>query len=214
MGLQLLVKGGWLMIPILICSFFSLMIIIERLLFYIFGISLKYNFSEIKKRIFESVRQDRISEAIEICENNPFYLANILKIGLQHYEEPKEIIKEAMEDASLYEIPKLEKNLHFLSTFAHISPLLGLLGTVVGLVKCFSAIKETAVNAGVVNPSVLAQGIEEALFTTVFGLSVAIPSYLAYNYFVHKVNLYILESERAATELLELLSERRYSREI
>jgi len=102
----------------------------------------------------------------------------------------------------------MEKNLNFLSTIAHISPLLGLLGTVVGMITCFDAVKGGAVSMGGINPSQLAGGIATALYTTAAGLCVAIPAYLAYNYFVHRVNIYVLEMERSATELLEALSER------
>jgi biopolymer transport protein ExbB len=160
------------------------------------------------------VRKNNITKAIDTCEKNSFYATNILKAGLIHYEESKDIIKEGMENASLYEIPKLEKNLNFLSTIAHVSPLLGLLGTVVGLVRCFYVIEQKTVSAGMVNPSDLAGGIWEALLTTVAGLCVAIPSYIMYNYFVHKVNLASLEAERAATELLEIIPQNRYKDEV
>ncbi|MCM8831099.1 MAG: MotA/TolQ/ExbB proton channel family protein [Candidatus Omnitrophica bacterium] len=204
---QFLLKGGWVMLPIFLCSIFSLTIIIER---FIFFASISSGKSKIIFRIFELVKKNRLADALNLCEKNPFYITNILKAGLLHYEESKDLIKEAMENTSLYEIPRLEKNLNFLSTIAHISPLLGLLGTVTGLVRCFYVIEKKAVIAGLVNPSDLAGGIWEALITTVAGLCVAIPTYIAYNYFVHRVNLSILETERAATELLEILSQQRY----
>jgi len=211
---SLLSKSGslaWLMVPIFLCSVFSLAIILERLLFYL---NLRFNVLALVNQILELVRKNKITEAIDICEKKPFHVTNILKSGLTHYEEAKDVIREAMENASLYEIPKLEKNLNFLSTIAHVSPLLGLLGTVVGLVKCFYIIEQKTVSAGLVNPSDLAGGIWEALLTTVAGLCVAIPSYIMYNYFVHKVNLVTLEAERAATEFLEFLPQNRDSNEI
>jgi len=208
---ELISKSGWLIIPIILSSFFSVAIIVERLIFYI---SIKSNNLLVISKILDLVRKNKITEAIDICEKNPFYATNILKSGLSHYEEPKDVIKEAMENNSLYEIPKLEKNLNFLSTIAHVSPLLGLLGTVVGLVKCFYIIEQKTVSMGLVNPSDLAGGIWEALLTTVAGLCVAIPSYIMYNYFVHKVNLLTLGAERSATELLEFLPQSRYTDEI
>ncbi len=208
---ELISKSGWLIIPIILSSFFSLAIIVERLLFYL---SIKSNNLLVISKILDLVRKNKITEAIDICEKNPFYATNILKSGLSHYEEAKDVIKEAMENTSLYEIPKLEKNLNFLSTIAHISPLLGLLGTVVGLVKCFYIIEQKTASLGLVNPSDLAGGIWEALLTTVAGLCVAIPSYIMYNYFVHKVNLLTLGAERAATELLEFLPQGRYTDEV
>ncbi len=208
---ELAVKSGWLIVPILLCSVFSLAIILERLFFYF---SIKSNALAVISRILDLVRKNKITEAIDVCEKSPFYATYILKAGLTHYEESKEVIREAMENASLYEIPKLEKNLNFLSTIAHISPLLGLLGTVVGLVKCFYIIEQKTVALGLVNPSDLAGGIWEALLTTAAGLCVAIPTYIMYNYFVHKVNLVTLEAERAATEFLEILPESRYTDEV
>ena len=207
----LILKSGWLIIPIFLSSFFSVAIIVERLLFYF---SIKSNNLLVISKILELVCKNKITEAIDICEKNPFYATSILKSGLSHYEEPKDVIKEAMENTSLYEIPKLEKNLNFLSTIAHISPLLGLLGTVVGLVKCFYIIEQKTVSMGLVNPADLAGGIWEALLSTVAGLCVAIPSYIMYNYFVHKVNLLTLGAERAATELLEFLPQSRYKDEV
>ena len=208
---ELISKSGWLIVPIILSSFFSVAIIVERLLFYF---SIKSNNLLVISKILDLVRKNKITEAIGICEKNPFYATNILKSGLSHYEKPKDVIKEAMENTSLYEIPKLEKNLNFLSTIAHVSPLLGLLGTVVGLVKCFYIIEQKTVSMGLVNPSDLAGGIWEALLTTVAGLCVAIPSYIMYNYFVHKVNLLTLGAERAATELLEFLPQSRYTDEV
>ncbi len=197
-------KGGWLMWPLMACSIVSLAIIIERFLF--FASFKKYNSQKIIEKILKCFSEGNIKEAISLCEKNPYYLTNIIKAGIYHYNYPKGVIKEAMENSSLYEIPKLEKNLNFLSTLAHVSPLIGLLGTVVGLVKSFYAIEQKAVTAGMINPSDIAGGIWEALLTTVAGLCIAIISYLAYNYFVHKVNMYVLEAERASTELLEVTS--------
>ncbi|MBD3245896.1 MAG: MotA/TolQ/ExbB proton channel family protein [Candidatus Omnitrophica bacterium] len=208
---QFILKGGWLMLPIVFCSIFTLAIIVERLFFFH---TVRFPTAVLLEKVLEAVRKNQITKAIDICDKHPYYVTNILKAGMLRYEESKEIIKESMENASLYEIPKLERNLNFLSTLAHISPLLGLLGTVVGMIKCFDVVKNLSGSVGVVNPTALADGISTALFTTAAGLFVAIPAYLAYNYFVHKVNLSVLEAERAATELVEVLSERRYVGEI
>ena len=164
---------------------------------------------QVMQDIFSYFRHNKTKESLQICEDNSCYITNIIKAGIRRCNQSKEAIKEAMENASLYEIPRLEKNLNFLSMLAHVSPLIGLLGTIVGLVKSFYAIEQKAASVGMVNPSDIAGGIWEALLTTVAGLSVAIVSYLAYGYFVHKVNMYILESEKASTELLETILERR-----
>lgn len=209
---QWIVKGGPVMIPIILCSFFALAIIIERALFYYSG--LKFDNQKLLAQILECVRKNRVTEAIEICEKNQYYMTNILKAGLVHSEESKEVIREAMENVSLYELPKLDKNLSFLGTITHISPLLGLLGTIAGFAKCFYAIQMKTASIGLLNASDLAGGVWEALITTIAGLCVAIPGYIAYHYFIHRVDLYILEAERAASELLEVLSRRSYGQEI
>lgn len=203
-------SGGPLMIPIIACSLFALAIIIERAIFFL---SIRFDKEQILYGILEKVRKNRIPEAIEICERSPFHMTNILKAGLLHHEEPKEIIKEAMEDASLYEVPKLEKNLHFLSTLSHVVPLFGLLGTAIGFIECFKVIDSRSLVVGVVSVSDLAGGVWVALISTAASLCVAIPGYIAYHYFVYKVNISVLEAERAATELMQALSKMRYSGE-
>ena len=117
-------------------------------------------------------------------------------------------IKEAIEDAGLHEVPKLEKNIKVLATIAHITPLLGLLGTVLGMVRSFQIIQEKATALYPVNPADLAGGIWQALITTVAGLSVAIPTFVAYNYLVGRVESIVLDMERNSTDLVNILSRR------
>ncbi|MDD5440545.1 MAG: MotA/TolQ/ExbB proton channel family protein, partial [Candidatus Omnitrophica bacterium] len=109
----------------------------------------------------------------------------------------------------VYEVPRLEKNLNILATVAHIAPLLGLLGSVVGMVKAFQAIQHQAANMMPITMGDLAGGIWEALISTVAGLSVAIPAYVAYNFLVSKVDGFVLDMERSATELVNILSTKR-----
>lgn len=202
--LDFLIKAGVMIYPILFCSVLALTLIIERFLYY-------SKIEEEPEAVVENLRnlmkRGRTKEALELCDKNITPLSQVLKAGILRYNQPKELIKEAMEDASLYEIPHLERNLSFLATIAHISPLLGLLGTVIGLVRCFYTIELKVSQLGSVMPQDLAGGIWEALLTTVAGLIVAIPTYVAYNYFVHRVNTYILEMERTSSELLQVLSE-------
>ncbi|MCF7886986.1 MAG: MotA/TolQ/ExbB proton channel family protein [Candidatus Omnitrophica bacterium] len=201
----------WLMSPIILCSIFSVAIILERIFFYL---SIRTNKNTPLSQIMELTKKGKITEAIELCQKKPFYATNILKAGLSQNQKPKKVIEEAMENTSLYEVPKLEKNLNFLGTIAHVSPLLGLLGTVIGMVSCFYTIEQVTQTAGMVNPTDLAGGIWTALITTAAGLSVAIPAYIMYNYFIHKVRLLTLVAERASTELLEILSGGGYSDEV
>lgn len=201
-----------MMVPIILCSIFSLTIIIERILFY-FSF-LRFNPQNLISKIVDCVRKNKISEAVDVCEKNPFYITNIVKAGLVYYESSREIVKESMDAAALYEIPRLEKNVNSLNMISQIAPLLGFLGTAIGLLKGFYAISEKALNVGEIAQSDLALGLGQALVVTVSGLSVALIAAIAYGYFVHKVNFYILETERAASELLEALAQRRYGSEV
>jgi biopolymer transport protein ExbB len=201
---QVFLAGGPVMWPILLCSIFALTIILERL-WHLHKI--KIDTQEFLRVILYKMRHQKIKEALEVCDNTKSPISHILKAGILKYDRPRPQIKEAIEDASLYEIPKLERNLSALATIAHISPLLGLLGTVTGMVRCFQTIQAKATSFHPVSPGDLAGGIWEALLTTVFGLIVAIPTFVAYNYLVNRINNFILEMEKASTELVNFLTE-------
>ena len=194
--------GGPIMVPILLCSILSLAIVIEK--FFYFS-TFKTNTLKFKQKAFEFLKNNKITEAINFCDADTSPVAKILKAGILKFGATRDEIKEAMEDVSLFEIPKLEKRLSALATIAHISPLLGLLGTVTGICGSFYTIQVKSTSLNPVTPGDLAAGIWEALITTVAGLVVAIPTFVAYNYFVHRVNTIVLEMERAATELVNLL---------
>jgi len=205
MGLwQVFIAGGPVMWPILLCSVFALAIILEKF-WHLHKIEIDTR--QFLDKILELVKHHKIKEALQLCDTTPSPIAHILKAGILKYDRTREEIKEAIEDASLYEIPKLEKNLSTLATLAHVSPLLGLLGTVTGMVRCFQTIQIKATSLHPVSPGDLAGGIWEALLTTVAGLIVAIPTFVAYNYLVNRVNNFILEMEKASTELVNFLTE-------
>ncbi len=199
---ELIKMGGPLMVPILLCSFFALGIVIEKLIHFS---TIQTNVSQLKANIFGLIKNNKIKEAVQLCEASPSPIAKILKAGVLKFGASREEIKETMEDASLFEVPKLENRLGALATIAHISPLLGLLGTVTGMTTCFHTIQVRAASLNPVTPGDLAGGIGEALITTVAGLMVAIPTFVAYNYCVSRVNRFTLEMERAATELVNFM---------
>ena len=190
--------------PILLCSIFALAIILEKF-WHLHKV--KIDTQEFLGNILNKMKHHHIKEALEICDNIKGPISNILKAGILKYDRPRPQIKEAIEDAALYEVPRLEKNLSALATIAHISPLLGLLGTVTGMVRCFQTIQTKATSFHPVSPGDLAGGIWEALLTTVAGLIVAIPTFVAYNYLVSRVNSFILEMEKASTEFVNFLTE-------
>jgi len=196
---SLFLKGGIIIFPIFFCGVLTIGIIIERL------ISLKNAEIDNEKfinEIEELLRRRKIKEALQLCDKNDKPVPRIIKAGLLKIDRTREEVKEAIDDAANYEIPNLEKYLGILATIATVSPLLGLLGTVTGMIKAFMVIEA---KGGLVNPGDLARGIWEALLTTVVGLIVAIPAYLAYNYFVSRVNNIILDMEKSATRLLDVM---------
>jgi len=168
---------------------------------------IKIDTQQFLSSILERMKRHETKEALQICDKTGSPISPILKAGILKYDRPRPQIKEAIEDASLYEIPKLEKNLTALATIAHVSPLLGLLGTVTGMVRCFQTIQAKSTSFHPVSPGDLAGGIWEALLTTVAGLVVAIPTFVAYNYLVSRINNFVVEMEKASIELVNFLTE-------
>lgn len=201
-----LARGGISMILImgfiLGCSITAVAIIIDR---FINLRKAKIDTQKFMARVKRTIEMNRVEESISFCEQTPGPIAHILKAGLLKHNQKKEEIKEAIEDAGLLEVPRLEKYLKGLSTIASVSPLAGLLGTVTGMIKAFMKIQTAG---GTTNPSNLAGGIWEALLTTAAGLVVAIPSLIAYNYLSSKVNTFLLEMEYSSRELINILADK------
>ena len=198
-------KGGPLMYLIILCSIVALAVVIERL-YHLHRA--RIDSDKFMESISNTLRRNRVMEAIDLCEKTPGPVAHIIKAGILKHDRSRTEIKEAIEDAGICEVPRLEKNLGALATIAHISPLLGLLGTVTGMVRAFQIIQEKATSLHLVSPGDLAGGIWEALITTAAGLIVAIPTFVAYNYLVSRVKGFILEMERTTTDLINILAQR------
>ncbi len=201
-SLEVIAAGGPLMVPIILCSIIALGIILGKVIYFS---QISTNTYKLKMDVFDLIKANKIKEAIHLCDQNLSPVAKILKAGILKFGTSREEIKESIEDVSLFEIPKLEKRLPALATIANISPLLGLLGTVTGLSGSFHTIQVRANSLNPITPGDLAGGIWEALLTTVAGLMVAIPTFVAYNFLGSRVNAFVLEMERAATELVNLL---------
>jgi len=203
---EIVQKGGPLMYLIGLCSVISLALVIERL-YHLY--QARIDTKNFMKSITDTVKRNRVGDAIELCESTPGPIAQIVKAGILKQDRPRREIKEAIEDVAVHEVPPLEKNLSALATIAHITPLLGLLGTVTGMVRSFQIIEQQAANMNPINPGDLAGGIWEALITTVAGLSVAIPTYVAYNYLVSRVDALVLDMEKSATSIVNILDAKR-----
>jgi biopolymer transport protein ExbB len=201
---QVFLAGGPVMWPILFCSIFAFAIVVDKILYLH---KIRIDTQEFLNNILDKMKRHQIKEALEVCDNTKSPISHILKAGILKYDRSRPQIQEAIEDASLYEIPRLEKNLPALATIAHISPLLGLLGTVTGMVRAFQIIQAKSTSFHPVSPGDLAGGIWEALLTTVAGLVVAIPTFVVYNYLVNRINNFILEMEKTSTEFVNFLTE-------
>ncbi|MDP8258982.1 MAG: MotA/TolQ/ExbB proton channel family protein [Candidatus Aadella gelida] len=208
---EMVVRGGPLMVLIIMCSVIACAVVVERV-WHLHRA--KINTKEFMEEISETLRRNKITEAIDLCNVMPGPIAQILKAGILKHDRSRAEIKTAIEDAGIHEVPRLEKNLGALATIAHITPLLGLLGTVAGMIRAFQVIEQKAVALMPVNPGDLAGGIWEALITTVAGLAVAIPTYVAYNFLVSKVDGFVLEMEKSATDLTNILGTKREEDEI
>jgi biopolymer transport protein ExbB len=191
-----------MMIPIYGCSVIAVSLILER--FFSLRRARAYS-KDLMDNIREILKRNRVSEAINLCEETGGPLAFILKAGLQKHGRPRREIREAIEDAGYLVIPSLERYLSVLATIANVAPLLGLLGTVIGMTEAFIVIME---HGGAVTPGDLAHGIGTALLTTVWGLIVAIPTVVAHNYFVTQVDNMVWEMEILSSELLDALSDK------
>ena len=197
--LDYVARGGIVMIPILVCSVVALIIIFERL----WSLRRQRIFRfDILDTIEQLLREHKIPEATTLCKRHDSTMTRLVLVVLLNADRPKAEIKELIEDHGRQEVPFLERYLTMLGTIASISPLLGLLGTVVGLLRVFDAISQ---EGGVTNAAILSSGIQNALITTVAGLCVAIPSLVAYNYFARRAESLVLEVERISLRLLNIL---------
>ena len=196
--LEFVVKGGPVMVPLLLCSVISLSIIVERCLTLRRRRILKY---DVLQRIEELLRDRKIPEASTLCKRYPSSMTRILLAAILNHDKSRPEIKEIIEDAGRQEMPVLERYLTILGTIASISVLLGLLGTVMGMIRTFNAI--AALGYG--HPEALAAGISEALVATATGLTIAIPTLVLYNVFTSKVDSLVIEMEKNALRMLSIL---------
>jgi len=194
-------KGGIFMYPILLCSITALAIFFERLWNLRSSQVVPLDFV---REVEALIRKGNIPDATMRCQQNRSSIARILLTGIKNVGKRREIIKEYLEEVGRQESASLERFVEGLGTIAGVSTLLGLLGTVSGMIKIFSVISTQSV----VNPGSLAGGISEALITTYAGLTVAIPTIVMYKYLQSKTNALILLMEEHSIRLVDLLKER------
>jgi biopolymer transport protein ExbB len=193
--MNFLAKGGITMIPLFLCSIAALAVAIEK------AISLRRRKVIVPEvvSVLENIKgTNDFGLAVSICEKHHGPFANVIRLSLENYRLPREELKEALLDQGRQEVHRLERGLGVLETVAGIAPMLGLLGTVLGILKVFQIISVM----GVGQAAALAGGISEALITTIAGLFIGIPALVAYNYFAHKAEALVLEVEKYSNRLL------------
>lgn len=195
---ELIVAGGWIMAPIILCSILAFTIVVERLWTLR---EKKITPPHLVEQIIKLHQNNAIGpEAIDkLYDNSP--LGRVLSAGLRNMYGKREVMKESIEEEGRQVALSLERFLNTLGTIASIAPLLGLLGTVIGMIKVFAVIT----SLGVGDPKILADGISEALITTAAGLSVAIPAVMFYRYLRGRVDELLLKMEAQAVYLVEVI---------
>jgi len=198
--MSFLAEGGLMIWVIMATSAVAMAVFLERLL--------QYHREQINSREFLNgvrnvLKRDNVVEAVAICDATPGPAARLVKVAILNRERGREAVREALEDAGSWEVPRLEQKLNLLATIAQIAPLMGLLGTVLGFMHVFQKIQDAGLNAPV---SQLTQGVWQALICTAAGLAVAIPSYAGYNYLVGRVNAIVLDMEQVSGEILNIVA--------
>ena len=198
MGWELFVQGGLMMYPLTLCSILTVAITLER------AFSLRRHRiirGEIVSVIENISGPEDVGLAVSVCNQHEGPFAQVVRAGLNNRHLPPDEIRESIVDQGRQEMGRLQKGIVVLETVASVSPLLGLLGTVLGMIKVFREISEVGIGQG----NLLAGGIAEAILTTGAGLFIAIPSLVFFNYFSSKAESLVLEIEKYSNALLKKL---------
>lgn len=199
---EIVKAGGWVMAPIILCAIIAMGIMLERF----WTLQQKRVLPEdLTSKVWGWVKKDALDQRQIQSLHQGSPLGQILAAGLINRDLDRFAMKDSIEDTGRHVVHELERYLETLGTIAAVSPLLGLLGTVFGMIKVFSAIT----SHGVGNPTVLAGGIAEALITTAAGLTVAIPALLGYRYFRNRVDTLVIDMEKEAIKLVDALHRRK-----
>jgi len=198
--IDLVVKGGIFMYPIFFCSIVAFAIFLDRL-----WVLRRDNIipEEFIRQVKELLKKHKLSEALLLCKNNHSPIAKVFFAGFKNTQKGMWLVKESIEERGSREAIILEKNIGILSTLAKLTPLLGLLGTVSGMIKTFNIISVQ----GIGNPAPLAGGIAEALITTAAGLCVAIPTLVCHRILKDKTGALVFEMEENSIRLVELMED-------
>jgi biopolymer transport protein ExbB len=197
----LLHDGGPVLWLIVLCSAVALAVFVER---FLHCHRAQINSFEFLNGVRTVLKRDNVVEALSICDATPGPVARLVRTAILSREHGREGVREALEEAGLAEVPRLEEKLNLLATIAQLAPLLGLFGTVLGFIQTFMRMQEAGLHAHI---GELAGGVWQALICAAAGLAVAIPAHAGYNYLVSRVNSIVLDMERAATEIVNIVTE-------
>jgi len=199
---EILLKGGWLMVPIVACSIIALAICIERTWFLR---THKLAPKGLMDDVWVLIKNEQLDNARlqQISEHSA--LGRIIAVGLKNAKHGRDSMKESIQEVATQVVHDMERYLNGLGTIALVTPLLGLLGTVIGMIKVFSEIMQY----GTGNAGMLAGGISEALITTAAGLAVAIPALIAHRHFLRKVDSLVVYMEQQEMKLVDALYNKR-----
>jgi biopolymer transport protein ExbB len=197
---ELLNLGGGTLVLILLTSAVAVVVFIER---FLHCHRAQINSTEFLNGVRTVLKRDNVVEALSICDATAGPVARLVKTAILNRDFGRERVREALEEAGLTEVPRLEEKLNLLATIAQLAPLLGLLGTILGFMKTFRLMQLAGLNAHV---GQLSDGIWQAMICAAAGLAVAIAAHAAYNYLVSRVNSIVLDMERAATEIVNIVT--------
>jgi biopolymer transport protein ExbB len=196
----ILSSGGAVFWLILLAGAVAVVVFVER---FLHCHRAQINSTEFLNGVRNVLRRDNVVEAISICDATPGPVARLVKTAILNRDNGRDRVRESLEEAGLAEVPRLEEKLNLLATIAQIAPLLGLFGTILGLMDTFHNAEYLDT---VAHPANLSNGVWKALICAAAGLAVAIPAHAAYNYLVSRVNSIVLDMERAATEIVNIVT--------
>ena len=194
-------NGGPVIWLILVAAAIAAAVFVERALFCHRS---QINSAEFLNGVRTVVKRGNVVEAISICDATPGPVARLVKAAILSRDLGRERVREAVEEAGLTEVPRLEEKLNLLATIAQIAPLLGLFGTIVGFITVFNTIEEQGLYAHI---RLLSHGVWQSLICAAAGIAVAIPAHAGYNFLVSRVNKIVLDMERAAGEIVNIVTE-------
>src|SRR6202171_2371523 len=194
-------KGGLLMWPILACSIIGIAVFLERF-FYLHRATI--HVGEFLKGLSNLVQRRNFAEALHESAGTPGPVARVIHAAIIQHDAPRAELREIVQEAGQLEVPKLERFLGVLATLAYLAPLLGLLGTVSGMIDAFGTLSS---NGGYATVTELSNGVYKSLLTTAAGLVVATPTFVAYSYLSSRVNTLLHEMERAGIEIVHMLKD-------